>query len=176
MARHKLISRSLLLVIVAYIIIFATTVFSLSLSVFGTIENMKVPDSLMISLVPEDPLLQASYKIPNNGFSDISGLIIDLRVDLCYSKQNESNEIREELFFKRETVARINPWQNYEATLEGGLEFFNVTVITNFWKSANFTELVFYLLEINITGRFSFGMIPFNIMINDLNPSCSTCG
>jgi len=175
MGKHKLVSRSLLLIIVIYSVIFASVVFSLSASVFKTIENMKIPDHLMVSLVPEDPLLQASYKIPNKGFSDISNLVIDLKVDLCYSEEYTNNEIREQLFFKSETVTKINPWQNYEATLEGGSEYFNVTVIELFWDNVNFSRPVFYLLDINITGSFWFGMIPFKVIIDDLNPDCPTC-
>jgi hypothetical protein len=170
----KLISRGLLLIVVIYSVIFASLVFSLSVSVYKTIENMEIPDSLMISLVPEDPLLQASYKIPNKGFSDISNLVIDFKVDLFYSEKVTNNERREKLFFKSETVTKINPWQNYEANLEGGSEYFNVAAIELFWDSANFSKPVFYLLDINITGRFLFGMIPFKIIIVDLNPDC-TC-
>ena len=84
MGRHKLVVRGLLLIFLVYTVISAALVFSLSLAIFDTIESMKVPDSLMISLVPEDPLLQATYEVSNKGFSDISGLTIDLKVDLCY--------------------------------------------------------------------------------------------
>lgn len=172
MAKHKLIGRSLLLIIVLYSIIATSVIFSVSVSVFKTIENMKIPDDLLISLIPEDPLLQASYKINNQGFSDISNLVIDLKVDLYYSEDYTNNEIREQLFFKRETVAKIDPWQNYEATLEGGSEHFNVTVIELFWDNANFSKPISYLLDINITGNFFLGLIPFKIAINDFNPDC----
>ncbi len=120
MPKHKLISRSLLLIIVLYSVIVSSVIFSVSVLVFKTIENMKIPDKLLINLIPEDPLLQASYKVNNEGFSDISNLVIDLKVDLYYSEKYTGNERREELFFKREIVTKINPWQNYEATLEGG--------------------------------------------------------
>ncbi len=175
MAKHKLISNSLLLIVVLYSVIVSSVIFSVSTSVFKTIENMKIPDNLLVSLIPEDPLLQASYKISNKGFSDISNLVIDLKVDLCYSEEYTNNEIREQLFFKSEKVTKINPWQNYEATLEGGSEYFNVTVIESLWDNANFSRPVFYLLDIRITGSFSFGMIPFTIAIDDLNPDCPTC-
>ena len=175
MPKHKLISRSLSLFIVIYSIIVAGVIFSVSVSIFKTIENMKIPDNLLISLVPEDPLLQASYRIPNKGLSDISNVVIDLKVDLCYSEKYTGNERREQLFFKREIVTKINPWQNYKAILEGGPEYFNVTVIESLWDNANFSKPVFYLLDINVTGRFLFGLIPFEISIDNLNPDCPTC-
>ncbi|KKM13184.1 hypothetical protein LCGC14_1718860 [marine sediment metagenome] len=172
MTKHKLIVRGLLLIIILYSVIVASVVFSVSLSVFKTMENMKIPDNLQISLIPEDPLLQASYKINNNGFSDISNLVIDLKVDLSYYEDYTGNEIREQLFFKSETVEKIDPWQNYEATIEGGFEYFNVTVIELFWDNANLSRPIDYLLDIGVTGNFFLGLIPFKIAINDFNPDC----
>ena len=114
MPRHKVINRILLLIVVLYSVIVSSVIFSVSASVFKTIENMKIPDNLQISLISEDPLLQASYKVNNEGLPDISNLVIDLKVDLYYSEKHTGNEIREKLFFKREIVTKINPWQNYE--------------------------------------------------------------
>ncbi len=152
--KHKLVYRILLLVVVIYSFVFAGVFFGLSVAVFNTVGSINIPNNyLLVSLVLEDPLLRASYKISNEGFSDVSNLIIDFDVDLCYSEEYTNNEKRENIFFKREKVKKINPWQKYEAFIEGSIENFNISNIEDFWSTVNLTKPIFYLLDIKITGK-----------------------
>jgi len=128
-----------------------------------------------VSLVPSDPLLRASYKIPNKGISDISNLRIDFKVSIQYYENYNNSERREGIFYKIENVKKINPWENYKGFIEGGSEYFNTSNILSFWDNANLSMPVFYILDINITGRYCLGIIPFKIMINNFNPECPSC-
>ena len=176
MKKQKLVSIILLLAILIYSIIFAGLFYSLSVSVFKTVGSISIPDKvLLISLVPENPSLRASYRISNKGFSDISNIIIDFKLDLNYFELDNENETRENLFFKSEKINRINPWQNYESSIEGGPEYFNTTNLFYFWNNVDLNKPFFYILNIKFTGKYCLGIIPFKLIIKDLNPECPSC-
>jgi hypothetical protein len=176
MPRKKLVNRVILLVILIYSIVFTSLIFSLSISLFKIIGGIRIPENLIISLVPESPLLRASYSVSNDGFSDVSNIIIDFKVDINYFEMDNDTETRADLFFKSEGINRINPWQNYEAFIEGGSEYFDISNLQYFWNNANLSKPFYYILNINITGKYCLGIIPFRINIKNLNPDCPTCG
>jgi hypothetical protein len=176
MKKYKLFSRILLLVILIYGFVFASLFLSLSYSLFRTLNGIIIPDDFfLVSLVPSDPLLRVSYKIPNQGVSEISDLKIDFKVSINYYENFNNSERKEEIFFKSESIKRINPLKTYKAFIEGGLEYFNTSQILAFWNNANLSMPVFYLLSIKISGRYGFGTIPFKIIIDEFNPECPSC-
>lgn len=176
MPRKKLVSRILLILILIYSLGFTSLFIGLSLSLFTTLESINIPDSyLMISLVPENPSLNTSYRISNKGFSDISDFTVDFKVNLMYFEMYSDNETQKEIFFKSEKVNKIDPWQNYESNIEGSSEFFNETNLYSFWNNVNLSRPFYYILDINITGKYCLGIIPFRINIDNLNPECPTC-
>lgn len=176
MQRKKLVCKILLLIILIYSAIFSSIFLGLSLSLFETIGSISIPDDqLLISLVPENPLLRTSYKISNKGFSDVSNLVINFKVDIYYFEMGNNSETRDNLFFKTEKVRKVDPWQRFESNLEGGSEFFNLEKLNYFWRNANLSKPFFYILNINITGKYCLGLMPFKIVINDLSPECPTC-
>lgn len=176
MNKSKLVSKVLLLVILIYGFVFAGLFLSLSYSLHMTLSGINIPDDyFLVSLVPNDPLLKASYRIPNQGISEISNLKIDFKVAIQYYENYNNSERKEDLFYKREIVKRISPLKNYRGFIEGDSEYFNKSKILTFWNNANLSMPVFYLLSINISGRYGFGMIPFSIKMNEFNPECQTC-
>lgn len=171
MSRKKLVGNFLLLVILIYSIVFISVFFSLSISLFKTIGSINIPDKyLSISLVSENPSLNASYSISNKGFSDTSNLVIDFKVDLYYFELYNENGTRENLFFKTEKVKKVNPWQHYESVIKGDADYFNKPNLFYFWNNVNLSKPFSYILDINITGKYCLGFIPFKIIINDLSP------
>ena len=106
----------------------------------------------------------------NEGFSEISNLVIDFKVDLYYFELYNENGTRENLFFKKEKVKNIDPCQHYKSVIEGDSEYFNTTNLLYFWNNVNLSRPFSYILDIKITGKYCLRFIPFKIIINDLSP------
>ncbi|MFW9821593.1 MAG: hypothetical protein ACFFE4_01575 [Candidatus Thorarchaeota archaeon] len=175
MEKKKLVNRVLLFVMIIYSLVFTGLFLSLSGSLNRVINDISIPDDyFLVSLEPSSPLLRVSYRVANEGF-DITSIIIDFKVDLLYNENYNNTERRDIIFLKREIVTKINPWQNYRAFIEGGDGFFNIVNLNHFWANANLSRSVFFIFDINITGKYWLGFIPFTIQIKNFNPKCQSC-
>ncbi|KKL66921.1 hypothetical protein LCGC14_2140150 [marine sediment metagenome] len=177
MQKHKLINKLLILFILIYSIAFISLFSGLSIALFAMLENISIPhEYFFIDFDSSSPLLRAPYKIDNEGFSEITNMDINLSVDLYYTEEYANTEKQVKVFSKIERIKKIKPYNIYEANIEGNSENFNITRLDNFWLNANLSKAYYYLLNIKITGKYHLGIIPFSLIISNLDPYCTTCG
>jgi len=163
-------------IMLIYGLIFISLFYSVSLALFQTIESIRIPDDYFFVNLDSDNLeFRTTFSISNRGPYDLTGFRIELSTEIIYYLEYSDNLTRGNIFSINEYYGRISGMRNYHGSIECDQEHFNMTVINDFWSYGNMSKDLTFLIDIKIYGKYYFGIVPFSIFIEDLNPECPNC-
>ena len=174
--KKKLVSYSLILIISIYSLSFTILYYSISTSLSKTLETLYLPDNyFIVNPDPSSPDLRISFSITNKGFHDLTQFQIDLSLDLYYTEKSNNNEKNAQIFSKIESYSKISPKETYRDTFQGNYDSFNISALENFVESVNVNKSITYLMNVKISGKYYFDIVPFSIVLENFNLTCPDC-
>lgn len=174
--RSKKFGIIFILFMLVYGIIFMSLFYSVSIALFKTIESVRVPDDyFLVNLESNNLEFRTTFSISNRGPYDLTDFRVELSTDIIYYLEYSDDMVRDNIFSIDIYYGKISGMSNYHGAIEGDQDNFNMTTMNDFWSFANMSKDLTFLIDIKFDGKYYFGMIPFSIFIDDLNPECPNC-
>ena len=167
--KSRIVSFSLLIIIVSYSLIFSFFFASLVFSLSGVIESIALPSGYLNATVSSSqPEFEISFSVYNKGLYEINDLGVNLEFDLEFYENNTLYTNRVNVFQKSVIIGRILPTVMYEEIIIIELDEFNLTAITFFENNANFSRQINSLLNVDIYGKYFFNLVLFEISLENM--------
>ena len=170
----------LISIIIIYFMSFSITFFVVSSSFYYSITRIHIPDDyLLITLDPSSPRFETSYTIYNKDGLDFTELNLNLTVKLEYI-ENVTYSLLKQKLFNKFLKLNIPAFTIVSDILIGSNECFYYDTIQEYWNTvANTTEIRFFM-DLDISGKYCLGTIPFHLSIKDFevgkSSGCENCG
>lgn len=170
----------LLSIIIIYFVSFSLGFFIVSNSFYNSITRIYIPDDYMLmSLDPNNPRFEASYTIYNKNGFDFTTLEMNMTMKVEYVENVTFSTVKAEVFNKLLTI-HVPAFTVVSDIFLGGNESFNLLQLQEYWDTvANVTETKM-IMDLDISGRYCLGTIPFYIKIRNFevgkSNGCENCG
>lgn len=183
LSRFKVLKKSkkfgiiFILFMLVYGLIFISLFYSVSIALFKTIQSIQVPDNyFLVNLELDNLEFRTTFSISNKGPYDLTDFRIELSTDIIYYLEySDDVMVRDNIFSINIYYGKIPGISDYHGTIEGDQDNFNMTSMNDFWSYANVSKDLTFLIDIKFYGKYYFGMVPFSVFIDDLNPECPNC-
>ena len=166
---------SLILLLSVFIASFSfAIVYSIaSYLVIKTIGSVQIPSGHYLNdLDPANPQFEISFKLTNKLFTDITDFSIFISEDLVYHEMDNNTEKRVNIFNKQIFFGKIAIGKKYSKIFFGNYSDFDISNLIDFSNNANMSKEIKMFLDIHISGKTLWNLVPFDVKITDLCPTC----
>lgn len=166
----KVFNKVILIVIIIYTLFFNFYIFSISAYIQDTLKSITMPNGYYFhNFTTPEPHFEISIGLSNNGLYKINEFSIDISLDLCYLNQLNNHTINNNLFRKTEFIGMIREFVEINYTIEISSDYFNNTLLDDFWNNLLYYSNIQYLMNTKIAGRLYFNLIPFSINLYNID-------
>ncbi|MFW9822080.1 MAG: hypothetical protein ACFFE4_04050 [Candidatus Thorarchaeota archaeon] len=117
---------------------------------------------------PDDMEVNMPYYINNPGISDLTDIVLTIRLSANYTHNITKQSIKREIFFKTANLGTCKAWNVLQGDFEGGFGDYNISAVINFLDEADPLESFWILGDIYLKASYFIGLIKFTILNRDL--------
>ncbi|MFX1530245.1 MAG: hypothetical protein ACFFBC_03970 [Promethearchaeota archaeon] len=116
---------------------------------------------------PEDMEVSIPYYINNPGISDLTDIILTIRLHANYTDNSTKETVKQEIFYKSTDLGVCKAWSVLEGYFEGGFTDYNVSAVIDFLNKVDPEEFFWILGDITLEATYFIGLIRFTILNRD---------
>lgn len=117
---------------------------------------------------PEDMEVSIPYYIKNPGISDLTDIILTIKLYANYTHNSSKEVVKKEIFHKSLNLGVCRAWSILDGSLEGDFSDYNISALLDFLNEADPIESFWILADITLEANYFIGLIRFTVLNIDV--------